>query len=407
MVRPERRRRSDLVTAVVLVVLVVAGGATLWLRSDARATVSDTAAEPLPELPAATDVPAALQEAWRAPSPVTPQPVVTDSAVVTGRGGEVLGHDPLTGEVRWRYARDLPLCTIGAEWDRALAVHRKSHNCSEVTSLRGATGERGPQRNSDAEFGTRLLGDGTYVTATGTESVETWRSDLVRTQQYGIPPALKNPDNNIERPECSYSSVAAGESRVAVVEECPREPGDRITVLEAKPEDDEEPEVLLTRALGGEHASVVAVTETRVAVAERDRGEVVVYNFGGIVTGSFPVRFGEPDTSGNVTVERVDTGDGERSRLFWHTGVDTVALDPLNLMPVWTAPDALGPGVDHGGHRLVPVPGGLLVLDPVNGARQGFLPVDRGDHRGPVRLSPVGQVLLEQRGDTLVALRPR
>ncbi|MEV0698526.1 hypothetical protein AB0I53_11485 [Saccharopolyspora sp. NPDC050389] len=400
MVRPERRTRTDLAVVALIVVAVLAGSVVLWFNSDARATVSEPAAQPIPELPAAIAVPETLSEAWRATSTATPVPVVAGPAVVTGAGNEVSGHDPLTGQVAWRYARDIPLCTIGEEWNRAIAVYRKSLNCSEVTSLRGATGERGPQRNADAEFGTQLLADGTYVTATGQHSFESWRSDLVRTQQFGMPPAVKNPDNNMKRPECTYSSTAVGGERVAAVEACPHEQG-RITVLKTHPEDDEKPEEIFSVVLGSTSAGVIAVNDKHVAVVLRDRSQVVIYNNGGTVETTFPVRASTPDLRANVQVEPTSKGH----RIYWHTGTDTVALDPETLTPLWTSPDTLGPGVGFGGKLLVPVPDGLAVLDATTGNRERVIPVDRAGYTGPIQLNAVGPVLLEQRGDTLVALR--
>ncbi|MGP4019193.1 Rv3212 family protein [Saccharopolyspora sp. 5N708] len=400
MVRPERRTKADLAVVALIVVAVLVGGAVIWLNSDARATVSETAAQPVPEPPEATSIPTTLTEAWRATSPVTPVPVVAGPAVVTGAGNEVLGHDPITGRIVWRYSRDLPLCTIGAEWDRALAVYRKSLNCSEVTSLLGPTGVRGPQRNSDAEFGTQLLADGTYVTATGQRSFESWRSDLVRTQQFGMPPAVKNPNNDMARPDCTYSSIAVGDERVGVVEQCPQEQG-RITVLKAHPEDDEKPEEIFSVGLGSAAAGVVAVTDERVAVILRDRSEVAVFDNAGAEVAHFPVRVGPPDLRANVLVESTAKGH----RIYWHTGADTVALDPTALTPLWTSPDTLGPGVGFAGKMLVPVRDGLAVLDPITGNRERVIPVDRAGYTGPVQLSAVGPIILEQRGDTLVALR--
>ncbi|WP_237710505.1 hypothetical protein [Saccharopolyspora spinosa] len=400
LVRPERRTRTDLAVVALIAVAALVGGAVLWFNSDARATVSETAAQPIPEPPAATGVPPTLTEAWRATSPATPIPVVAGPAVVTGSGNEVLGHDPLTGQVAWRYARDLPLCTVGTEWDRAIAVFRKSENCSEVTSLRGPTGVRGPQRNSDAEFGTQLLADGTYVTATGQRSFESWRSDLVRTQQFGMPPAVKNPGNNLTRPECTYSSIGVGDERIGAVESCPGEQG-RITVLKTHPEDDEKPEEVFSVILGSTSAGIVAVNDKHVAVVLRDRSQVVVYNNNGSLVTTFPVRAGTPDLRANVQVESTAKG----RRIYWHTGVDTIALDPGTLTPLWTAPDTLGPGVGFGGKLLVPVPGGLAVVDAVTGNPERVIPVDRGGYTGPIQLTTVGPMLLEQRGDTLVALR--
>lgn len=402
MVRPERRTKGDIAAAVSLVIVVLVGATVLWWHSDARATRSQPAAAPIPERTAAGAVPQRFEERWRAESPATTRPVVAGSAVVTGRGSEVAGRDPVTGEPAWRYARDLPLCTVGAEWDRALAVYRKEHNCSEVTSLRGPDGVRGPQRNTDAEFGTQLLSDGTYVTATGRDLVESWRSDLVRTQQFGVPTAVKNPDNNVPRPDCTYSSAAAGQERVALIEECPRESTDRITVLKAHPEDSEEPEEAVTTLVGSSSAEVVAVSEQRVAVLLPDLGRLQVFsNTSGSLVAEHPVRVGD-DRPADGPVRTPETTDGRY--LYWNTGADTLALDPDQLTPVWTLPDALGPGAHFGGRLLVPVAEGLAVVDPDTGERLRTVPVDRGDHSGPIRLSTAGPVLLEQRGDTVVAL---
>ncbi|RCW42817.1 hypothetical protein DFQ14_10873 [Halopolyspora algeriensis] len=402
MIRPERRTRADLATVGLITVAVLLVSAVIWWHSDVRATVSHPAAEPIAAVHPPDTVPTALQEAWRAPSPATPQPVVAGPAVVTAAEGEVLGRDPVTGEVHWRYARDLPLCTVGSEWQRAIAVYRTSHNCSEVTSLEGATGKRGPQRNSDVPFGTRLLSGGDYVTATGRGLFETWRSDLVRTQQYGVPHAPKNPDNNLERPECEYSSIAVGRERVGVIEECPRAPGDRITVLKAHPEDGAHPEEVLSTTLAGSNAGVVAVTETRVAVALYDRSELVVYDASGTVRGRFPLRATQPPPpQGGV---RIESTTGDRV-IYWHTGGNTVALDPATLKPMWTVSGTLGSGTVVASKLLIPVPGGIAVHDPADGTRERLISVDRRGYRGDLELGSAGGVLLEQRGNTLVALR--
>lgn len=400
LVRPERRTPIDLMVVALIVVVLAAGGAVVWWNSDARATVSETATQPIPEPATPDTVPAALREVWRADSPMTPVPVVADSAVVSAGGGEVRGHDPLTGQVAWRYARDYQLCTVGEQWDRAIAVYRKSRNCSEVTSLVGSTGKRGPQRNTNAEFGTRLLGDGEYLTATGERVFPTWRSDLVRTQQYGIPPDIKNPDNNIERPDCRYDSIAVGDDRIGVIEDCPRESG-RITMLKAHPEDDEEPEELFSIGLGSKNASVVAVNQQRVAVLLRDAQQVRVFDSEGRTVAQYPVRVGPADFTDNVKVESTTTA----GKIYWWTGADTVALDPDTLTPQWTLRETAGAGTVYAHQLVIPNRGGIAVLDPNTGATVRQVPVDRTGYTGPVRLNANGPVLLEQRGSNLVALR--
>lgn len=478
MVRPERRTKADLAAVALVVVAVLVGTTVLWLNSDSRSTVSETAQAPPARLEQPSTVPDQLSEVWRAPSPATPVPVVVGSSVVTGSGGEVVGRDPVTGEQRWRYARDLPLCTIGAEWNHAIAVHRKGDYCSEVTSLEGSSGERGPQRNGDAQPGTRLLSDGTYVTATGRQTIESWRSDLVRTQQYGLPEAIKNPDNNIPRPGCQYASTAIGSNRVAFVEECPREFGDRLTVIKAHPEDDEKPEEIFSLGVGSQEADVVGVTKTHTAVLLRERALVLVYNNS---TASVQHQFTVPEGVGpapedgveatsprrlwtvsippapeggldrasqalaralspvdpKLTPESIRAGaaaappgqpyqvmsldDAEYDRVeealdevpgvdlggiaYWYTGAATGALDADSLTPLWTVPDTRGPGTLFGDSLVVPVADGLALHDPTTGAFKRLLPVDRQGYPGLVSLDSAGDVLLEQRGDTVVALR--
>ena len=69
-------------------------------------------------------------------------------------------------------------------------------------------------------------------------------------------------------------------------------------------------------------------------------------------------------------------------------------------------PSTLGPPVAYGTGLLAPVRGGLADLDPARGTTLRTLPVRRADPAAPVRLGAAGEVLLEQRGGELVALRP-
>ncbi len=150
--KPFHRRTDYLVSALIVIVVLVAGVA-LWRVSDVRATGDQTATETLPIATPLTTVPSGFTEAWRAASAATPVPVLAGAAVVTGDGREVLGRDGQTGRVAWRYARNIDLCTVSVGWGDAVAVYRKKDNCSEVTQLAGDTGKRGPQRCRLSIFG--------------------------------------------------------------------------------------------------------------------------------------------------------------------------------------------------------------------------------------------------------------
>jgi len=58
------------------------------------------------------------------------------------------------------------------------------------------------------------------------------------------------------------------------------------------------------------------------------------------------------------------------------------------------------------GQLLVPTQAGLLEVSPATGAPGTTIPVDRGTTSiGPIGLAVAGNVLLEQRGATVTALK--
>ncbi|HEX2133481.1 MAG TPA: hypothetical protein VHH15_18180, partial [Actinophytocola sp.] len=314
--RSRFHRKRDVAAAALITAAAVVGGLLVWQGSDIRATTSTTYDAPVTSPAPLTAFPPSLAESWRAPSSATPVPVTVGPALVTGDGGDVVGRDPITGEERWRYSRDLELCTLTSAWSLAVAVYartenllpaddpRKAGGCSEITALDPASGQRGRddggrpdlgQRNSDAELGTRLLFDGSYVTATGDRLLHTYRSDLVLTMEYGEVPTLVNPDRQ-PRTDCDYGTVAVEEGRIAVVERCPIDPSDRLTVYRATGDDSsEEPEVTFSVATGARGARVLAMSdECRIGMAEGetqlctvvvapDPAQLLVYDEEGVV----------------------------------------------------------------------------------------------------------------------------
>lgn len=440
--RTKFRRKRDVLVAALIAVAALVAGVLLWQSSDIRNTSSQTYDGPAPSPARPTTFPPSLAEVWRAKSPATPEPVAVGAAVVTGNGGEVAGRDPLTGDVRWRYTRDLPLCTVAGVWQQAVAVYAKTDNllpesdprkkggCSEVTELWPATGQRGRprneddgdkpfqgQRDSDAELGTRLLSDGSYVTTTGTRLLTTWRSDLVQTMEYGRVPTMVNSDKQ-PRYGCSYGTVSVVVGKIAVIEHCPTDSGDRLTVYKATGEDnDAEKPVVVSSTVVGRGAKVVAMSEqcrldpanpddvqqcTAIALPHPNR--LVVLNEKGALVRTYQLDIGP----GDLTVEPKDhtmAVSRATGAVYWFTGTKTLALSMDDLRPLWTVDRALGPGTAFAGKILVPVRGGMAVLDPATGEQVASTPIDRGGYLGLVTMSKLGPMVYEQRGDTLVALR--
>lgn len=398
----ERRTRGDLVAAAALTVVALLVATALWWTSDARHSVLVTASGPAPQAPAQR-LPTRLSEIWRAPSPATPTPVAEGATVVTGAGDEVDGRDLVSGAIRWSYRRDLALCTVAAALHRVAAIYQRGDHCSEVSTLRWADGVRGPQRTGPVEAPTRLLADGDQAATTGSHYLEVWRSDLVRTLSYGRLPTPAQPHTQ-PRPDCIHGSMALDSGRLAVIERCPSETSARLTVQRSHPKEPDQPEVDFSTLIPGAQARVIALTARRVAVAVPGPPRLLVFDARGNQVAKHPLTIPDADLRGDPPVGSAMV-TSTPAALYWFTGSATIALDPVTLRPRWTRLGARGPGSLLGGRLLVPVPGALSVLDTRTAEQVATLPVDRGGYLGPVITATSGDVVLEQRGDTLVALR--
>lgn len=398
---PFRRPVDYGVTALILVAALVTGVA-LWSRSDIRNTTLVTGPSNVAAEQAPARFPPSLAEFWSRPSAATPVPVVAGPTVVAANGGTVTGLNPDTGEPRWSYTRDLPLCTVAAAWDRVVTVYRRS-NCNEVTALDATTGQRQAERNGDAQLGTRLVYDGIYVTTTGSTLLDTWRSDLVQTMEYGAVPDFVNP-NRQPRTGCTYGSVAAYSGSIGVIERCPGDSGDRLTVYRATNKDADTPSVTFSTVVGDHGSRVVGMTDQVIAVVVPGPTRLAVFNASnGSQVAAYPLNLPATDVLGDPPGLVVPTAQGP-GELLWYTGSSAIALSLTDFHPLWTVPGALGPGTPFAGRYLVPTPNAIEVLDQVTGAKIGTVGVDRHGYSGPVTMGTLGSVVLEQRGTTLAAL---
>ncbi|CRK61756.1 hypothetical protein [Alloactinosynnema sp. L-07] len=408
------RKRDYAVLGLIVVTLAVTA-VVVWRTSEFRSTASTTTDKHYDEPAEPEFFPPSLGEAWRAESPATAEPAVAGPAVVTGEGGVVSGRDPRTGEVRWTYQRDLPLCTVSTEWKLAVALYKTTENmlhesdprhvggCSEMTSLKPMTGERDRQRNSDAELGTRLVGDGTYLTATGERLLSTIRSDLVKTNEYGALPALVNPAKQ-PRTGCAYKSVnTTTPGRIGVIERCPDDAAARLTVIKSAPKESDKPEVITSVVVGSESAQIVAMNDKFTAVAMPEPNRLVVYQEDGSQVANYDLDLGandlRADPPGRATQVTAATG-----AFYWFSGSRTIVVSSTDLRPLWTFQDTLGPGTIFAGRALLPVKGAIAVHSQADGEQVGTIPVDRGGYAGPVAMDVSGPMVFEQRGPTLVAL---
>lgn len=403
MVKPERRTKGDIQAAAAIAIVVALGAALIWWTSDARATVSRPAAIPVPAPTPAREVPATLKQLWTARSPGTTAPVVVSGAVATGDGRRVDGRDPGTGQSRWSYARDSALCGVSWVYHYAVAVFSDDRGCGQVSTLDGSTGRRGAARSGYADPSVRLSSDGTTVLSAGDTRLELWRSDMVRMLAYGETDARVKPSARGLHSGCRLISAAASSSAVSVLESCAQQADLRLVLLRPGKEDDEPQQHVVAepgiRADSG--ARVLAVWENTTAVylpSPQPRVEAVD-DTGTTVASTLLPR--PPSRSAAVS----QTGN----LVTWWTGDSLMVFDATNMTLRYTIAKGettapLGPGVMMAGRLLVPVTGAIGVYDPLSGANERYIPVDRAPGDAAVVPAVSGSRVFEQRGDTVVAL---
>ena len=406
MVRSERRTKGDILAAATIAVVVAATASLIWWTSDARATISRPAAVPAPNPTPARQVPAILNQLWTANSPATTAPVVVGGTVTTGDGRQVDGRDPGTGQSRWSYARDSDLCGISWVYHYAVAVFEDDRGCGQVSTLDGSTGRRGPARSGYADPRVRLSSDGTTVLSVGDTRLELWRSDMVRMLAYGETDARVKPSARGLHSGCKLVSAAASSSAVSVLESCVNQADLRLVLLRPGKDDDEpQQHVVPEPGIGPDSgARVLAVWENNTAVylpgtsGAQPRVDVIDQTGTTVSSTLLPK---PPKNSAAVS----QAG----SLVTWWTGDSLMVFEGSNLTPRYTiaAGDTtapLGPGVMMAGRLLVPVTGAIGVYNPVSGANERYIPVNRAPSSSAVVPAVSGSKVFEQRGDTVVAL---
>ena len=402
MVAPERRTRADLVAALVIVVVVAVAAGLLWWTSDARATISRPSAEPVPDLETAREVPAGLRELWTAPSPKTARPVVAGGSIVTGDGREVDGRDATSGDVLWSYARDRELCGVTYVGYDAVAVYPDDRGCGQVTTLSGTDGKRGATRTAYADPAVRLSGDGTTVLSYGDSRLEQWRSDMVRMLSWGALDARIKPKIPVQ-PVCRLESAAASESAVSVIESCPDASEPRLTLLRVgKEEDDPLKKYVPLKGVPDDNtARVIAVYGTSTAIyVPTPKPTVNVIDENGATVASTVI-------SKPISPNAVASVDD--NVVTWWTGDSVMVFDANGLKYKYTVSAVgdqapVGPAAVMAGKLLVPVTTGYDVFAAADGAPDRHIDVERPSSETAVIPAVAGSVVLEQRGDTLVAL---
>ena len=200
---PERRRRGDVVVAVALVVLSGRRGAR-GVGDQPRGRHRQHPRPPRRSRPPArrATCPRASPRRGARRAPPRRAPVVAGPAVVTGDGGTVDGPRRRHRRRRpgataatsrcARSARGSPAPTT-ATATPSPSTQSRTGWCSELTALHPSSGKRADASNPDMRPGVQLLADGSLRHRDRPDYLEVWRSDLVRTLEYGDVPTPVQP----------------------------------------------------------------------------------------------------------------------------------------------------------------------------------------------------------------------
>lgn len=442
-----RRRRDWIIAGVIALVCALVGGA-LYLTSDIRAVTSDTGADFDSPEPMAT-VPKTLTQAWERAIPAGGFAAVSSlGSVAVSDQHTISGLDAQTGEQRWTYGRsNRNLCAVGSG-DIAETTIQRPHNdgsdsdprgimavyahgdlCSEMVLLDPRTGARRYQRTAPNLPGGMLTFGGPYAAWYGSDRLEIWRWDLVRTLQYGDLPAPDQPGNVHQG--CTFLDAAVTNDIVATLENCSKQPELTVVLNWTDPNThDKSDSPLKHRPLAtintrSTQARILGITKDRVAVLI-DGKRLAIYDRKGTEVGSSELTAAAP----TGPTPRITLDDDQQYALV---GDLLVAMSPKKVSVTatvvpssteespspkpttsvsqqsdpaksWTLPKVIGLPTMVGDSLLVPVAGGIAVVNPATGATERTIAVERAGNPARVDLNTVGEKIIEHRGTTVVAL---
>ena len=400
MTSPLRRTRGDLIATGLIAVLSAVAVTAAVVSAPIRAAHLEPAADELPNAGKLAAAPAELREAFRLPddSPGA-APVVVDGLIIT-HSEDTLSATTASGETAWTYRRDAELCSLGQAWGKVVANYRGPAGCGDVVALTALTGEYagtrsavGPEEISGVRSNDRVG----YSSPTRTEL---WRSDLVRTVEYG---AVEAPQEAGMQPhQCEQTSALTRTELLAVTETCGD--GSFLRLVKATPKDSRSPEIQASVPVP-RGAYLVAVGQKAAAVYDPASSRVNSYGTDGALLAESTA----PALSGGRLIDaplpfHTSSAADLPHHMTWAEGGHLLFFDPADLHVTGTLKGALGTGVAAGERALVATEQGVAVVAWDTARVERVLPVNRGGYSGPVGLDSAGPGVVEKRGSEVVYL---
>ena len=450
------RQNRNRIASALLIVAVIAVIAWTWYDSPAR-RVDHTIAEG----PAAGDLvsnrplleeknPRQLRTLWQTTSRtagIEPEPIVFSGVTIAADDYGVRALDTLSGDERWHYHRDVPLCTASKSNGHVVLTFGTDAGCGETVSLAPETGAYAATRRSLAPAEVTPIRSNSYAGVFSDQFVELWRDDLVRVVEYGkmSAPAEINlqPHDN-----CTIVNALTRLELLAVINDCDGQA--HLVLQDSVPKESREPELYADVELGDvtDDLQLVAIGEDAAVVR---RGDVVTaYRKDGTRLSSTdltqladeeesapedgamerpeeaqPVPEAEqpaPATDRPATAplpqlpiptDHVITGDLPH-QMTWLSPRGLVGFNPKNLDFAFLFPDAVGTGDGWNDMLIYPTADGIAVANVREPDKVQRLPLPEVSTNGtdtaaedgapiPVSLKLSGSTLLVQRGEQLAA----
>ncbi|MDY3127469.1 MAG: hypothetical protein SOW59_04980 [Corynebacterium sp.] len=332
------------------------------------------------------------------------KPLIAHGLLITNDSHEVTAYQP-DGEVAWTYKRDnAEICSLASAWDDVIITFRTGRGCGDVVSINAATGTYAATRSAQNSTNVAAVSSNDRVGTLSTQRVELWRSDLVRTVEYGDVEAKQEP-NMQPHEECTINSALTRKELLVVSETCPDSAHTNwLRFQKTTPEDSRKPEITKDIAIDGDGARLISVGQTAAAIYIPGTQPVIVsYDDAGNEVARTEVS-ASPAVANSASPFSPATADLP-NHMTWFDGETLYFFTPTAQRVDRMMKDAIGTPIATGQRALIPTKEGIAVMDWLTGSVEEIIPVDRGDYSGPIYLAISESTIFEARGNAIVALK--
>lgn len=398
-------RKDWIATGVITAVCAFAVGGA-YVTSDIRSAALTTENTPGDtEVQVLAEAPNKLAEAYTLDNAGVPgehKPLVAAGLVITNDARTVHATNQ-DGSEAWSYSRkNDDICSLGTAWGKVVVTYRTGVGCGDVVSIDAATGQYANTRSAINSEDVVSVTSNDRIGTVSTDRIDLWRSDLVRTVEYGDVEAPQEPDMQ-PNADCTISSALTRTENVALTESCPNESGTWMRLMKGTPEDSRKPEVTTNVQLPEDGARLVAIgQEAATAYVPGPTPALRSFDKTGTETATCTVAE-SPDVTEGTTPFAPATADLPH-HMSWFDGTRLYLFTPTELKVDRVFEDAIGTPVAVGERMLMPTDKGIAVVDWATGETERTIPVDRGSYSGPVYLAMAGTTIVESRGAQTVVL---